>query len=291
MDYKSAVIGLLMSISIYAQFSNYVFKKINTSDNVHCNHYKKLAENAKKMYDLGTDEINKEKGIRVKNLFEKKMNTEEFENELRKIENWYEDTLKRIEEWKNIELKYNYYERLYDSKRPVLKGLQTVIKKTLQIENENYLYYPVWLRTWFIKNDIDAELFYEKEYTDSKLKTLKNNSLFITPDDEPSIALYSELYADYFRYIRLSIGIQVADTKEDTNKTNEKTNELTADEMSVISNGNLSFNISYPFLYVNFNNFKFITFLIAKASSDIPELGTISEHVVIRANLGIDYGL
>lgn len=145
---------------------------------------------------------------------------------------------------------------------------------------------------FFVKNAIDAELFYNGEVTGAQSKFL-SNSLLSFANDGSRASLFEEVYADYFGPIRIGIGALISNKGNAATETEEKKAEETqkdAFQRLLGGGGNAVVNVSYPLIDGNGSGGLLSYKLIAapKASLDLPKIGTESNTVAWNGNVGLE---
>jgi hypothetical protein len=149
----------------------------------------------------------------------------------------------------------------------------------------NYVWFPV-------HNDIQAELFYNEEYT-GKSQILKNTNFVMNPNNG-KLSVSNEVYADYFGIVRLGIGVLVSN-KDNKSTIDSATHKEIIDTSSAKNDafqrllgggGNISLGASVPcFIAPNFLDLK-IEFA-PKISLDVPNLGTETNKFSTNCDIGI----
>jgi hypothetical protein len=274
MKTKLLIFILTTSIALYSQINSYVFKTIepNFTDSVKPENVDSVDEKKvdplnvllKKKYDENRKKLIKNRDDSLNSLTSKYSDITDIKDHARRIQNKYNDSLLKNTEYYTASLEYEY------------------ISKNLLIDK--------WFKIFFVKNGIDAELFFEKETSASNLRIFRNTQFLVIPTDTPVVSLFTELYSDYWGPVRTAIGMQFSNAITDSIKdSTKKEDSFIKDKISLINGGNACLDLQYPIFLLKSKGSLGLFSGIGNISCDLPNAGTSLDNPIVRFNLGFNF--
>lgn len=225
------------------------------------------------LYDTSIYEINAHFDKRLdtlKNNWSPTTDHKKFQRALKDLNNQREAALKDNESYLDYSKEYHYYARNLDFFR----------------------FFPV-------RNDIDAQLFYNSTVSENKFQFAENTN-FVFNTGGQRVSGMTELYADYFGPFRLSFGALLSNGKVST--FTDSLGNVYVDSAGIQKDavqellgggGNAIFQLSYPlFNYTGpLEHFNIKGTVSPKFSFDLPSLGNSLTNSTSNTDIGADLAL
>jgi hypothetical protein len=148
----------------------------------------------------------------------------------------------------------------------------------------------IFQKSGFIKNSVDAQLFYENDASNTSAKFL-NNTLLSFGTDASTISIYNELFADYFGPIRLGVGVLLNNQSLSDQSVKQDTAKMQQNAIQTLigGGGNGTVNISLPlFSYVTNDNKFYVKMLFnPQTGVNVPKIGTSTSSPAYNWDIGI----
>ena len=151
------------------------------------------------------------------------------------------------------------------------------------------------LKTFPVKNSVDAQLYYEYYLKEKRNKFLTNSLISLNPQ-AGKVSIFNELYSDYFGPVRFGVGALISNketkTTDDNGETKVDSASLQEDALQRLlgGGGNLGANFGIPVLGYLSSREEFAFKLIAntRLSVDVPSLGTESSDYAVNFNPSLE---
>lgn len=147
---------------------------------------------------------------------------------------------------------------------------------------------------WFpVRNETDAQLYYENSTNDKRSKFLQNTLIRFTPDGGKA-SIYNEVFADYASFLRIGIGVMISnkDNSESTQNSFTKDSLIQKDAVQRLigGGGNFIANIGYPIYDFATLSERFSTKLsfAPKVHLDVPKIGTEKSDYAFSTDIGFE---
>ena len=217
---------------------------------------------------------------------------EKREKEL--IENHESNTKLRLERLnqRGDSLDITYFLQLLNQSRADLQdSLTLLIPLKLQAEQmqfmaENKIFLPV-------KNTLDAKMFFSMDGSGADTRLMSHNFFSYNTQSE-QLALYSELFSDYFGPLRFGFGALMTSGRDEEYEREtviaDGQNNEDALQRLLNGGGNSVMSLAYPLMQWRDHTWSRGIRILAvpKYALDIPALGSSAESYAANADLGIE---
>ena len=144
-----------------------------------------------------------------------------------------------------------------------------------------------------VRNTLDSKMFFSMDGTGSDARLMSHNSFSYNTQSE-RLALYSELFSDYFGPLRFGFGALLTSGRDEAEEREtlpmDIQNNQDALQRLLNGGGNSVMSLAYPLIqYRNHSWSRGLRILaVPKYALDIPALGSTADSYAANADLGIE---